>query len=146
MPSGPFTKWATIHPNITLCHGIVCGVCGVCGVWCVWCVCGVCGVLCGVVWCRVVRVVQMIQETACLSRRVPLIERQQRLLRETESVRDLTCSDRSLVSDKLVNQPLYEEKGKEANYPQSSTSQYPEVLTFSIVQALEDHHQKNAHA
>ena len=26
------------------------------------------------------------------------------------------------MSDKLVNQPLYEEKRKEANYPQSSTS------------------------
>ena len=40
-----------------------------------------------------------------------LIGRQQKPLREAESVRDLTCSDRSLVSDKLVNQPLYEEKG-----------------------------------
>ena len=62
-----------------------------------------------------------------------LIKRQQKLLRDAESVRDLTCSDRSLVSDKLVNQPLYEEKGKEANSPQSSSTQYPEVLTFSIV-------------
>ena len=68
-----------------------------------------------------------------------LIQRQHKVLQEAESVRDLTCSDRSLVSDKLVNQPLHEEKGKEANHPQSSESQYPEVLTFSIVQALEDH-------
>ena len=64
---------------------------------------------------------------------VQLIQRQHKVLQEAESVRDLTCSDRSLVSDKLVNQPLYEEKGKEANNPQSSISQYPEVLTFSIV-------------
>ncbi len=49
-----------------------------------------------------------------------LTKRQQELLQEAESVRDLSCSDRSLVSDKLVNQPLYEEKGKEANHPQSS--------------------------
>ena len=62
-----------------------------------------------------------------------LIKRQQELLQEAESVRDLSCSDRSLVSDKLVNQPLYEEKGKDANHPQSSETQYPEVLTFSIV-------------
>ena len=41
-----------------------------------------------------------------------LIQRQHKVLQEAESVRDLTCSDRSLVSDKLVNQPLYEEKGK----------------------------------
>ena len=76
---------------------------------------------------EVVVVVQMIQETACLSRR-ELIQRQHKVLQEAESVRDLTCTDRSLVSDKLVNQPLYEEKGKEANHPQSSS--------------LEDHPQK----
>ena len=58
---------------------------------------------------------------------------QQELLQKAESVRDLSCSDRSLVSDKLVNQPLYEEKGKEAHSPQSPIPQYPEVLTFSIV-------------
>ena len=63
---------------------------------------------------------------------VQLIQRQHKVLQEAERVRDLTCSDRSLVSDKLVNQPLYEEKGKKANHPQSSTAQYPEELTFSI--------------
>ena len=63
---------------------------------------------------------------------VQLTQRQHKVLQEAKSVRDLTCSDRSLVSDKLVNQPLCEEKGKKANHPQSSTAQYPEALTFSI--------------
>ena len=61
-----------------------------------------------------------------------LIERQQQMLQRAESVRDLTCSDRSLMSDKLINQPLCEEKGKVVDHPQSLTTPYPEVLTFSI--------------
>ena len=44
-----------------------------------------------------------------------LIKKQYRVLQRAESVRDLSCSDRSLVSDKLINQPLCEEKGKVAN-------------------------------
>ena len=70
----------------------------------------------------VVLVVHVIQRTACLSRRVSqcIQLKGNKSCCKAESVRDLTCSDRSLVSDKLVNQPLYEEKGKEANHPQSS--------------------------
>ena len=55
---------------------------------------------------------------------VQLIKRQQELLREAET---FTCSDRSLVSDKLVNQPLYEEKGKKAHFPRSSN---PSTLRY----------------
>ena len=77
---------------------------------------------------------------------VQLIKKQQKILQRAESVRDLTCSDRSLVSDKLINQPLCEEKGKMANHPQSSTAPYAVVLTFSIAQALEDPQQKQEHA
>ena len=61
-----------------------------------------------------------------------LIKRQQSCCGLKE-IRNLACSDRFLVSDMLVNQPLYEEKGKEAHHPQSLTGPYPEVLTFSIV-------------
>ena len=62
-----------------------------------------------------------------------LIKKQHRVLQRAESVRDLSCSDRSLVSDKLINQPLCEEKGKVANLPQFLAATHPEVLTFSIV-------------
>ena len=74
---------------------LVCGVYGVCGV------CGVCGSDDsgnGV----------SIQARSYLQ----LFQRQHKVLQEADSVRDLTCSARSLVSDKLVNQPLYEEKRK----------------------------------
>ena len=96
--------------------------------WWWWCVCGVCGVR-GVCGSDDSGNGVSIQARSYLQ----LIQRQHKVLQEAESVRDLTCSDRSLVSDKVVNQPLSEEKGKKANHPQSSTSQYPEVLTFSIV-------------
>ena len=65
-----------------------------------------------------------------------LIQRQHKMLQRAESVRDLTCSDRSLVSDELINQPLCEEKGQVANLPQSLAVLYPEVLTFSIAYAF----------
>ena len=50
-----------------------------------------------------------------------LIQRQHKLLQEAEGVRDLTCSDRSLVSDKLVNQPL----------PLIGSSMNPDVATIA---------------
>ena len=107
---------------VVLCCVVLCFVVVFCVVLCcvVFCV-----VLCCVVlWCGVVVVVQMNKETACLSRLVPTCSNSKatQVLQMAESVRDLTYSDRSLVSDKLVNQPLYEEKGKEANHPQSSTA------------------------
>ena len=41
---------------------------------------------------------------------VRLIKKQQSCCERLKASETFTCSDRSLVSDKLVNQPLYEEK------------------------------------
>ena len=90
---------------------VVCVVCVVC------CVCGVC-VVCGV--CGVCGSDDSGHGVSSQARAyVQLTKRQQELLSEAKSVKDLTCSDRSLVSDMLVNRLLYEEKGKEAHHSQS---------------------------
>ena len=56
-----------------------------------------------------------------------LIQGQHEVLQEAKSVRDLTCSDRSLVSDKLVNQPYARKKERRQTI---RNPQHPSTLRY----------------
>ena len=75
-------------------------------------------------WCRLWRAHE------CLSRRAPACSdfNGKPWLKASEA---LSCSDRSLVSDKLINQPLCKEKGEVAGQPPPSDAQIPVAPTFS---------------
>ena len=79
----------------------------------------------------VVVVVRMIKETRVSVHARTYVQLIQRPTLIASAARWLTTSEtlscKSLVSDKLTNQPLCEEKGKVAGHPQSLTAPYPGV-------------------